>query len=106
MGDRAVEEWVTYREVIRDTVYEWDQSTEKCQVVCMVSKQDFRALKNLRTDRWNGMDPTYQRAGIGAPLAVYRRGVIENCVITILTQLLWHTLSNIYPEYKLYQQLQ
>ena len=54
----------------------------------MVSKQDFRALKNLRTDRWNGMDPTYQRAGIGAPLAVYRRGVIENCVITILTQLL------------------
>ena len=61
----VVEGWMTYRKVIRDIVWVRPKCGERSCDDYKISKQWFRALKNLCTDRWNRIRPTGGVSGCG-----------------------------------------
>ena len=71
---------MTYREVIRDSVRVKPKHIEMSYGDCRVNKQDFVALEKLRTDRWNGMEPTDQESGRGSPNSHGRSGIISDII--------------------------
>uniref|UniRef100_A0A0D3B8N5 Non-haem dioxygenase N-terminal domain-containing protein n=1 Tax=Brassica oleracea var. oleracea TaxID=109376 RepID=A0A0D3B8N5_BRAOL len=68
-GQRNLRRWVTYREVIPDTVRVRPKHG-KCWVVIAGSvNNNFDPSENLRTDRWNRMGPTGRESGHGWPIS-------------------------------------
>ena len=74
----VVKWWVTYREVIRDTVRVRPKHGERSCGDCRVSRQDSRALKKLMDRPSDGMGPTCRESRRGWPISRGRSGC-NNC---------------------------
>ena len=85
----VMEGWVTYREVIRDSVLVRPKHGKRSIGDCRVNKQWFRAFRKINWPRWNGMGPWAERAGMGGPLAVDGRSV------TSVSELVSHFSSDL-----------
>ena len=86
----VVEGWVTYREVIRDSVWVRPKHGKRSGGDCRVSKQWFRAFGKLTDRPSDGMGPTGRESGRGWPISRGRVGALQ-----VVSELVSHLSSDL-----------